>query len=66
MLTFPDGFEPTPEAIEWLERVNALIKPAVDRAVLEVMLYGSADLEKIVNDVTPEVFGRGEVKRNGS
>ena len=55
-LKFSDDIEPSQEALDWLEKVNALIETEVHEKIVELMLYGSTKIW----EPTSEVFGRGE------
>jgi len=52
---FPDDVEPSQEAVDWLEKVNVEVRRELDRAVVELMLFGSTMIWK----PAPETFGRG-------
>lgn len=64
-LKFSDDIEPSQEAIDWLEKVNAIVTPEVDRVRMEMLVFGYATIGDTqysfgINqcDVTPDVFGR--------
>lgn len=43
-LVFEENVDPSPEAEEWLEKVNAILNAEFNRQVSDLIAYGSATL----------------------